>query len=257
MGSRILLLVMLMSIESVCLGTTIVALRTKACVAIASDGVGTFKGGGKQTSRRSVQKIFHKHDTVFAVGGLVRDVTGNFDVAKSIENQLKVDVDLRQIGTRLETLVAAEIKMQLSRLQTEEPQLFKKAIEDATSGTNIVLARWENKEPTLVAINFAAKLSSQGTLEIRTKRITCPGRDCPTGTYSLWMGHAENIEKYIAKNSLPFPAEKAARFLVQLEIDSGTPDVGPPISLVRLDESGITWLSKPQGEKKDNVCDDR
>ncbi len=37
--------------------------------------------------------------------------------------------------------------------------------------------------------------------------------------------------------------EDGVRFFVQLEIDAGTPGVGLPIDVVRLDKNGIRWLN--------------
>jgi len=238
---------------SVCHGTTILAVRTAELFTIAADGKGTFRAGGKLTSRRSVRKIFQQGGVLYAISGLTKDPSRGFDPAATIAAHLVVPQDLRKTANDVELLLSNAIEAELAKLRVEEPALFKEAVEGEDRGTSILLARWENGEPAAIGIHFVAELDVQGKLTIQTRRLACPG-DCPNGTFTWFLGHRKAIDKYVAEQGkhLQMSPEDGVRFFVQLEIDAGTPGVGPPIDVVRLDRHGITWLSGPSGKDDGN-----
>lgn len=228
-----------------CQATTIVAIRTPEVFIIAADSAATFKGGGKPTTERSVSKIFQRCGVLYAMSGLTKDPNRGFDPKSIISASLSVSQSLHSTVANLEAILSESLREELLKLQKEEPVLFRDAVEGPDGGTSVLLASFEKGETVAIGIQFRAEIDSYGKLVIRTNRLSCPG-DCQDGTYTFFLGNRMAIDKYVTEHGRYFsmPPEKAATFMVQLEIDAGTLGVGPPIEVVRLDKDGITWLSR-------------
>jgi hypothetical protein len=100
-----------------------------------------------------------------------------------------------------------------------------------------------------VEIGTSASLSgaTNGTSQMEITRYTCPG-DCPVGLDIRWVGQASIIAARLTEGNVPRmePAD-LARFLVQLEIDAGSPGVGEPVDVLRLLPSGPVWVQQKSG----------
>ncbi|MGH7745486.1 MAG: hypothetical protein ACREQ5_11955 [Candidatus Dormibacteria bacterium] len=82
---------------------------------------------------------------------------------------------------------------------------------------------------------------------INISRVTCPG-DCSDGRELVSLGEKSAAEKFMHDNSGEnFDLPSLATKLVQLEIADSPGDVGPPISELRLDKDGATWISNDSG----------
>ena len=227
-----------------CGATTIVAIRTPDIFVIASDTEGTFKGGDKPATSRSVSKIYQKGGVLYAIGGLAKDAKRGFDPAESIAGSLQDSKPLLSAVTNLEAILSRSLKEELLKLRTEEPALFRDSIKGDNAGTTVLLACFEKNQPVAIGIRFLGAVETDGKPVIRTTRLVCPG-DCPGGTYTFFIGHHKAIDKHVSEHGKHFAMspEESVRFMVQLEIDAKTPGVGPPIDVVRLDKNGITRVS--------------
>jgi hypothetical protein len=223
-------------------GSSIIAIRTPTVFAIAADGKGTFKGGNQPETVRRVSKIFESAGVIYAVGGLAKSPLG-FDPAAIIAASVSSRRALADIANEVEREISTGLKDELIKLRAKEPGLYRSQLVGKNRGTNILLARWESDEPVAIAIRFVAELDKGGDdLVIQTQRLCCPGRDCPNGFFTFYLGHREPIDKYLSETpNFQMNPEEAVRFFVQLVIDSGAPDVGPPIDVVRIDADGIAW----------------
>jgi hypothetical protein len=236
--------VLIISMSAPSLGTTIVAIRTPELFAIAADSAGTFKGGGNSDRERPVSKIFQSGGVLYAIGGLAKDSRRGFDPERVIADFLRASHQLQSAVTNLETILSESLREELSKLQKEEPDLFRDAIQGSINGTSVLMASFENGQPIAIGIHFVGAVNSDGKVVVRTHRLACPG-DCLDGTYTFFLGHRKAIDKYVAEHDKRFSMwpEEAVRFIVQLEIDAKTPGVAPPIHVVRLNKDGIRWLS--------------
>jgi hypothetical protein len=225
--------------SSVQQGTSIIAIRTPTVFAIAADGKGIFKGGSESATARRVSKIFETAGVVYAIGGLAKSPHG-FDPAAIIAASVSSRRSLADTANEVERDISTALKDELIKLRTKEPAFYRNQLVGKNRGTNILLARWESNEPVAIAIRFVAELDKAGNLMIQTQRLCCPGRDCPNGSFTFYLGHHEAVDKYLSETpNFAMKPEEAVRFFVQLVIDTGAPDVGPPIDVVRLDSDGI------------------
>ncbi len=225
---------------SPCSGTTIVAMRTPDFFVIAADSLSTFKGGKKPQSSGLMCKILQKGSVVFATAGLVKDPQRGFDSNAIVSKSLQASSPLSTNIKMVEASLSQSFQRELERLRYEEPSLFKKS-----RSVTVLLARYEKNQPIASGIQFLGEPGAKGTVLVKTKTLSCPG-DCPRGQYIFYLGETSIVKKFMHESghNLQMSPEEAVRFMVQLEIDAGTPGVGPPIDVLRLDKNGIKWLSR-------------
>jgi hypothetical protein len=91
-------------------------------------------------------------------------------------------------------------------------------------------------------VSFKASQDPAGNISVSTSRLTCPG-DCPSGVLAFYLGNWRLIGHYTSEHAqhLTMAPAAAARFLVQLVIDARVPGVGPPIDVLVISKSGMSW----------------
>lgn len=228
--------------------TIIVGIRTPEEVVIAADSVGTF-GGRYPEMTKPVCKIFIVRGVGFAVGGLARSPRGGLDADAVVARALSERQSLFQAVTVIEAELGLHISQELERQKREEPKLFSETAEGEDGRvTSVLLGAFEGNVPVAVCVSFKASQDPAGKISVSTSRLTCPG-DCPSGVLTFYLGNWRPIERYTSEHDqhLKMPPAAAARFLVQLVIDARVPGVGPPIDVLVISKSGMSWQALKEG----------
>jgi Proteasome subunit len=228
--------------------TTIVGIRTPEQMVIAADSLGTARGY-RIESTRPVCKIFTVKDTAFAIAGLVKDPAWNFDAENLTADTLRRQNRLTEAANDLAERLTAILGSYLERLKKGNPFLYGKLLEERDGTiTSILLAAYEGDRPVSIGLSFRASEETGGRIRIAGTRITCPG-DCPTGVEYFLLGERRPIERYIAEHGEDrlLPAGSGAPFMVQLVIDGGSKQVGPPIDVIVIDRQGVSWPVRKEG----------
>ena len=228
--------------------TIIIGIRTPEEVVIAADSMGTFHGLYPETTK-PVCKIFTVGGVGFAVGGLAKSPRGGFDAAAVIARALSGRRFILQAVTAIEAELRIHIAQELERQKHEDPKFFAKTVEGEDGCvTSILLGAFEGGVPVAVGVSFKASYDPAGKISVSTSRLTCPG-DCPSGVLTFYLGNWSPIEHYTSEHGQPveMPPAAAARFLAQLVIDARVPGVGPPIDVLVISKSGISWQTLKEG----------
>jgi hypothetical protein len=73
---------------------------------------------------------------------------------------------------------------------------------------------------------------------------------CPNDFFAFFIGSDESKRQFEKK--YPHPADKglveSSRWFVQMEIDRGVPEVGPPINILQIIKHGAKWIQKKEEE---------
>jgi len=228
--------------------TIIIGMRTPEEVVIAADSVGTFSGQYPETTTR-VCKVFTVRGVGFAVGGLAKSPRGGLDADAVVARALSGRQSLLQAVTVIEAELRLHISQELERQKREEPKLFSETVEGEDGRvTSVLLGAFEGNVPVAVCVSFKAAKDPAGKISVSTSRLTCPG-DCPSGVLTFYLGNWRPIERYTTEHDqyLKMPPAAAARFLVQLVIDAQVPGVGPPIDVLVISKSGMSWQALKEG----------
>jgi hypothetical protein len=243
------ILLVVIALSAPCADSTIIiGIRTPEEVVIAADSMGTFSGRDPEMTK-PVCKIFTVRGVGFAVAGLAKSPRGGLDADAVVTRALSGSQSLLQAATAIEAELRLHISQELERQKREEPKLFAETAEgEGGRVTSILLGAFEGGVPVAVCISFKASQDPAGKISVGTSRLTCPG-DCPSGVLNFYLGNWRPIERYTSEHDQPLemPPAAAARFLVQLVIDARVPGVGPPIDVLVISKSGVSWRALKDG----------
>ena len=228
--------------------TIIVGIRTPTQAIIAADSMGTARGY-RIESTRPVCKIFTVKDTAFAIAGLVKNSTLDFDAERLTAQCLRRQDRLTEAANDLTERLTGMLGSYLERLKTGNPSLYSKLLEEENGTiTSILLAAYEGDRPVAIGMAFRATEDPGGRVRIASTRVTCPG-DCPNGVMYFLFGERRPIDRYIAEHGKDrlVPDRSGASFLVQVAIDGGSKRVGPPIDVIVVDRQGVSWPARKEG----------
>lgn len=230
--------------------TSIVVIVVPDRVVIAADSKGTFAGGGKPTTERQVCKIYRVGDTVFGVAGFVNDPVTQFSVPaetiRASRRRKSISEKIEAVHFTLEPMLEKEALL----LMRDRPEEYRRFADPQNGGTTIIFIGVEKGVPIASGINFALSESQPNAVHFKEQRDACPG-NCPKGIKIYWAGSHTAIERFVAHGGEISNPEKLARFLVQLEIDDDSPNVGGPINVLSIDKSGLH-----QADPKENCPTD-
>jgi hypothetical protein len=61
------------------------------------------------------------------------------------------------------------------------------------------------------------------------------------------LGDRRPVDAYLRSGKAEWGSpENAAKSLVEAVIAAGTPDVGPPVDVLRIDENGARWIKRKE-----------
>jgi len=228
--------------------TTIVGIRTPEQVVIAADSLATVRGY-RIESTQPVCKIFTVKGTAFAIAGFVKDPVWNFDAEHLTADSLQRQNRLTDNANDLEERLTASLGSYLERLKKGNPYLYGKVLEGQDGNiTSILLTAYEGDQPVAIGMSFRGSEETGGRVRITGTRVACPG-DCPDGVMYFFLGERHPIERYISEHGRDrlLPASSGAPFSVQLVIDGGSKQVGPPIDVIVIDRQGVSWPARKEG----------
>jgi len=225
--------------------TAIAVIRTPNQIVIAADSGVVDQKGLSLSSACKIKNL----GAVFAVlnGMSSHDLTG-FDVFEILKMVVR-DVPLQQIVESVDKLIRKPLRVALEYERTHDPVSFKKnAIDMAPLA--ITLARVQNRVPVMANLEFAVSSEQDDPLILNTEKMYSPDPNVPDTEYAfIFVGTSEGKEQYsrlvrqrgfLHDNKLI----EITKAFVQMEIDKGLPQFGPPINILQLTRDGARWIQK-------------
>lgn len=220
-----------LSVAPPCFATTIVIVRTRNLVIIASDSKAQYQGA---QGLPRVCKIAKQNETYFVVAGIAQDTSRGFLANRIISNAIARSSTFDEQASAVESDMLQALAKELGRMRTESPKEFKFAVTgDAPSTIGLVTV--ESGVPKVVVLSF---IYDHASGRMSAKRDSCPGT-C-NGEYSIiQMGHVLPPDEFAKATGSP---TQIATALVQMEIDREPGEVGPPIEVLEIRPDESLWL---------------
>jgi proteasome subunit B (beta)-like protein len=220
-------------LPTVSLGTSIVAIRVPRYVVIAADSKVTYRG---ELGPPTVCKIFQSGPLYFAIAGLEHDRERNFYPKTIIANSFSKTVFAASVENVKQAMKDA-LRAELMRMKVEDPDSYRDTLKDGGDVLSILLVEVQNDVPYITGMGFQFTYSPEP--QVSVSQLSCPGDDCPKGTLALYLGRQDAARQFVHANLSigPDPAQYA-KHLVELEIQESPKDVGMPISVLFIDQSG-------------------
>jgi hypothetical protein len=225
------------------LATAIVAIRTPDVVVLAADSRGTFAGGMETT--RQVCKIHRVGELFFAVAGLSEDPGRGFSAVSIVSGVLRSSDGVMRAARVAAEEMADPLRRELTKLAGEDKALLERSLATLPS---VIVVGVDGGVPAAAGFHFEVPGGGSWPAELSLRTLNCPG-DCPNGVYTFFLGQRSAIDRYVADRGRAFgmSPEDGAKFLVNLEIQAGSPGVGGPVDVVRVSSKRAEWISVKPG----------
>lgn len=219
--------------------TTIVVYRSETHFIIAADSLSTPKGSGQVPAPYTVCKVFTVAKAIFAVGGVLpRTLNLRGDVADILARSSSIQAAAAEITQAL----TPKVDSWLAQRGADHVRKFLAKQDDDI--IQIVIGAFEGPSPAIVLMTFRLVSADPPVVAPVTHWSCSHSAPCASPSKAV-IGQSSVAMKYaddLARAGLR-PADYAAA-LVQLEINAGSPGVGPPITVAELTTAGVSWPRK-------------
>ncbi|MDX6695142.1 MAG: hypothetical protein QOF02_2745 [Blastocatellia bacterium] len=241
--ARLLLLLLL------CAGrvaaTTVVAVKTPALIVIGADSkmTDTFGGGvGNQGC-----KIVQAGNLFFAYEGLARDRRTGFDIVKIAAEALAVrpQASPAERVSIMTGFITSRLFEELPDLKRHDPATYREKVEGGQTFLKILVAGFEGGQPLLFVRGFRAAPLNGQAIGVSVLPDDCLA-DCGGAVVVRMLGETAAIEG-LAEETEGFWSggiAEGVRRLIETEITARSEYVGPPVDLLRIDQTAARWLQK-------------
>ena len=211
--------------------TTIVIVRTRTHVVIASDSKAQYQG---DQGAPQVCKIGKQNDTYFVVAGLARDTYRGYLASRTISTAISRGQNFDEQVNAVEADMLHALATELTQLRAEDLPGFNFAV-SGEAPSSIALVTMEAGIPKVVVFSFFYDKASG---KLNSRRDSCPGT-CTGDDFIIQLGRAMSSEEVAKVTGTP---SRIAKTLVELEIQKDPSSLGPPVELLELRTSGPEWL---------------
>jgi hypothetical protein len=211
--------------------TTIIIIRTRNLIVIASDSKAQYQG---DQGNPQVCKVARQNETYFLIAGLAHDTLHGFLANRTVASAIARGGTFEQQADTVEADLAKELEREMGVLRADDPEGFKFAVKGDVP-SSIALVSVEGGVPKVAVLSFVLDKS---TGKMRVMRDSCPGT-CKGEDFLLQLGRALPAEEVLKVTGSP---TRVARTLVEMQIGRDPQNVGPPIEILELRASGPEWV---------------
>jgi hypothetical protein len=232
-----------------CAGTTIIAVHTHGQVLLAADGLITYEIGNKTWTGGGC-KIVHTASCAFAARGVLLQTAAHFNLQNLGLEACRSAGDIADVVANFSNLAREPVLKGLGAVKADEPELYRRdvlnqpAIEVVFAGYN------SNHRPTAIIKRYQVDASNRVD-EPSPQVLSLSGAK---GAIAVaYAGEYAAIKGFLAKNPSwidETPPLEVARKLLELEIGSKAPGVGPPIAILKLTTDGLDWVDRGACEEQ-------
>ncbi len=225
--------------------TSVVCIRSPDAVIFAADSMLAVRGADNPGKPRKECKIIQAGRLFFSMTGFVMDPARRYDAARIVAEATKGTADFAGATAAIAAAVKAGLKDEVIELRAEAPDLYDRFIKGQSRTLRVLLAGYEEGTPRTVLLGFSQTVSQSGELAVGVEQEACPGECDPKGLTMLVLGDRRPVDVYLKSGKADWRSpEKAAEILVEQVIAAHTPDVGPPVDVLRIDKEGARWIEK-------------
>jgi hypothetical protein len=225
--------------------TTVIGIKTPFGFVIAVDSKPTYRGPGNK-GPAVVCKIVQSGPLYFAIAGLAGDRDRGFLPDRIVASNFSTADSLARNIERIDRAISDALIIEMKRLKTEAPDEF--AYNQRPGGETLMIIAGEmvNGTPHMFGRGFRY---IDNTMTVAISRKSCPG-DCANGAYFFFAGETDVAQRTLPEFSQDGAAHDPvtdARKLVEVEIQASPENVGPPITILRVDKDSASWVSNDSG----------
>jgi hypothetical protein len=218
--------------------TTAIALRSRNRIVLAADSRARYG-----VDRNAAEcKLFEVHDVYATVSGLAHYGT-SYRSTDAIRDGFSGPGNFESHVVATAFSLQRRVQKLLINLQRENPREYAHLMRSANPPLDFVqlaLAQTVSGQPMLGIIELKRVAGEDA---FRPTTTICPG-SCPRSSGIFYFGYWERIKPYVSDAGRPRSIGSAASIdrLIRLEMEAHPGDVGGPINILEIKDSGARWL---------------
>ena len=226
-------------------GTTITCLRTPDFIVVGADS--KIVTAGFDSPHMVGQKIQQVDNLLFASAGLLQDYYGNFNIAQTIRDLRLQGGTIQETVNRFSEAIIGPMRSAVEMVCSNFPAHFEVTAKKGFVSEVLFFGIEElrsTRDPVVHSLRFT-KVDCGPSIQIEVLNRSCPTHD-PSEIAFLALGEADAINRHLDMNpkfwhqsgGVPEGMQK----LLEIAILDKPLHVGPPIKIVVVHRSGITWI---------------
>jgi hypothetical protein len=225
-------------------GTAVVVLRSSDVLLAAVDSkeiYRDYRDGKAIVDERTTCKLAAAGPYYAMVAGLAHGTNG-FDALKEARQSYRASDGLGDIAARAGSAEPRLLIPLLKAIRDHDPADFAQRYRGQTVLQLTLMGR-DNGSPRVIVLEFIENESTADSLDLSTRRMSCPG-DCPNPTAAYFLGTHDRIDEAVTHdmNLIRHPDESRVEKLIHFEYTDRPDLVGGPLSMIRIGKSGGTIL---------------
>jgi hypothetical protein len=231
--------------------TTLIVIRRERQITVAGDSRTKYGTQGPTIKVCKIERL--NGDVFFAGSGMVLDTRVDGYSANEIALKGKPGTIAFRAAAFAEAIKGPLLQSARWGRQNAPEAVYREFWGGSSAVVlNVVFVGMENRVASISAVDFTKIEDAQGNpVRININIRSCRGSPCGDAEHALIisMGQTDAISNEInslltGPGGLPVNDAKTARHLVEMEITDRPDKVGPPISIVQINNSGAHWIDK-------------
>jgi hypothetical protein len=223
------------------LATTVIAVWTPTEIVLGADSLVT--DGGIQNSWTQC-KMNSSNNIFWGESQILRVPSFNFSVDSIATEVMSTNTNFRSKVEQFETSVIQKLTLIVNAPKRGDEEYFRKEMEGKTALEIVFVTSEESTNKLSLRYFIANSDASSGDVRLTTYRVDCPNFECGNSRY-ISLGFHEKADMEVLSNTRIFEKgiDVGVRQSIEQEIAANPTRVGAPISLLRIDKIGPSWLS--------------
>ncbi len=218
--------------------TSAIALRSRYRVVLAADSRAVYGTGRNATEC----KLFQVGTAYATVSGLAH-YGSQYRAIDAVRDAYSRPGTFQQRLAGTAASLQRHVESLLAYLARNNPSQYRLLMRQAGSQSDIValaVAESVAGQPMLGIVELRRATAGDGLV---AQTAICPG-NCRQGDGLFYLGYWDQIRPYVANSGQPRSVGSAASIdrLIRLEINAHPNEVGAPINILELNDSGARWL---------------
>lgn len=193
----------------------------------------------------TICKINAVNNVYWASAGITRDVGVGFSVKQLVDDAMSRDLPLEMKFKTFEEEAKTGLSIEMNGVYKAKPEIFKTNF-DHKDVLELVLSGFSNGANYLYFISFAAYFDPiSGTVKILLNKETkCPCEDNAAFAFGAHLAIDAELRQTPGLLHSSLESGDELKRLIGLEIARSPKDVGPPISVLEIQNGAPRWIDK-------------
>lgn len=214
--------------------TAIAVFKNSTEIAAGSDS----KIGHLNGPSTTMCKVYRLNNLFWSAAGMV----GDYDKIIKVANQNNASI--RSTVEKFTEIAPPILRRGLIKLRATSVPGYKRFMESDRGKFEFIFFGMENGIPIVAKVAFRATEDTEGAIKVSVLLSAIIDGPCDLNTIACGFtaGNDKAVWSYLASHQMGDDLVQMVGLFIQLEIDDVPEKVGPPITILKIDDTGPRWI---------------